>query len=77
MKSISELLVEFNDPPYTRERYDADRSRVLARLTEKHGVEGEELRQLIAAHRYIHTEEDPEEEYLHLWAVSSEMGWPL
>ena len=61
-KTIKELLAEF-DPEgkhaYTRERFDADRARLVARLCEKHNIAEAEIDALIREHRYVHTDEDP------------------
>jgi hypothetical protein len=76
-ESINELLVEFGDEPYTRERYDADLARVLAVLCAKHGVTTRaEVHEIIREHRYEHSAEDPEDDYIGLMAMARTMGWP-
>jgi hypothetical protein len=76
-KTIEELLDECSDAPYTREQYDVDLARVLAVLCAKHGVTTRaEVHEIIRAHRYEHSDEDPEDEYIQLMAVSRTMGWP-
>lgn len=75
-QTINELLVELDHEPYTRERYDADFARVLARLCEKHGVTTHaEVRQIIREHRYAHSGEDPEQDYIELMALARSTGW--
>jgi hypothetical protein len=75
-QTIEELLAEFDDEPYTRERYNKDFARVLARLCEKHNVTTQaEVHEIIREHRYTHTAEDPEDEYISLMAISDHMGW--
>lgn len=77
MKTINELLVEFGSARYTREQYDEDFARILARLCEKHGVSTQaEVDEIIRGHHYVHTEEDPEDEYIKLMAIADVMGWP-
>lgn len=73
---IKETLAEFEDEPYTRAQFDKDLARVLVRLCEKHGLTTRaEVHALVAEHRYTHSNEDPEEDYLQLMAVASHMGW--
>lgn len=75
-ETIEELLAEFGDEPYTREQYDKDFARVLARLCEKHGVATRaEIDLIIREHCYEHTAEDPEDEYIALMALARATGW--
>lgn len=76
-KSIKELLVEFADPSheYTRERFNADRARLVARLCEKHKIAASEIESLIREHRYEHTAEDPEDEWIQIMAFARVAGW--
>lgn len=60
--SIEKLLEEFGDPEYTQEQFNADRARLLAVLSAKHGVAESEVDLLIREHRYTHSAEDPEDE---------------
>jgi hypothetical protein len=63
--------------PYTREQYDKDFVRVLARLCEKHGVTTQaEVHEIIRTHAYEHSGEDPEEDYIELMACARATGWP-
>ena len=62
-QTLEELLAEFNDV-YTREQFEADRSRLLSQLCAKHGITEPEVDILIRAHRYVHSAEDPEDEYI-------------
>lgn len=74
-KTIHELLEEFGDPPYTQEQFEADRARLLARICAKHGIEESEVDALIREHRYVHTAEDPEDEYMQLMTIARHVGW--
>ena len=75
-ETIEELLVEFGDAPYTRAQSDKDFARVLARLCEKHGVTTRaEVHEIIREHRYEHSGEDPEEDYINLMAIARATGW--
>lgn len=76
MSDIDRLLEEFADP-YTREQFEADRKRVLARICEKHGIAENEVIELIREHRYEHDSEDIEDEYIQLLAIARHTGWPL
>lgn len=71
--AIEGLLVHCE--PYTREEFDADRRRLLARLSSKHCVPESELPQLIREHRYEHSGEDPEDEYIQVMAFGRFAGW--
>lgn len=75
---MEELLAEF-DPEgkhvFTRERFDADRKRLAARLCEKHGITEDEIDALIREHRYEHTDEDPEEEWMEIMSFARVAGW--
>jgi hypothetical protein len=73
-QTIEELLAEFGDV-YTREQFEADRTRLLARLCEKHGIMEPEIDVLIKEHRYIHSVEDPEDEYIEIMALARHEGW--
>lgn len=72
--SIEALLAESGEP-YTRERFEADHERIVARLCEKHGVTEAEIPALIAEHRYVHTAEDPEQEWIEAMAFARAAGW--
>lgn len=74
--SIIEEIIRLSEP-YTREQFDAKRTRVLARLCDKHGITEAEIEPLIREHRYTHSEEDIEEEYIELAAIARTCGWPL
>lgn len=73
--TMEEFLKEFGDP-YTREQYDQDLARVVSILCAKHGISESEIEPLIAAHRYVHTAEDPEEDWIGLMAFADVAGWP-
>jgi hypothetical protein len=75
MSSIDDLIEEFDDAPYTRERFDADRARLIAVLCAKHGVAASEVDTLIKEHRYAHSFEDPEDEYIQIMALARAAGW--
>jgi len=72
--SMEDLLTELSEP-YTREQFEEDRSRIIARLCAKHGVSEAELPALIREHRYEHSSEDPEDEYIQLMAIARATGW--
>lgn len=74
MQSIEDLLAECSEP-YTREQFDADRTRVVARICEKHGISEPEVSALIREHRYVHDAEDIEDEYIQLMAMGRAAGW--
>jgi hypothetical protein len=75
-KTIDELLEEFGDAPYSREQHAEDFARVLARLREKHDVTTQsEVDEIVREHRYAHTAEDPEDEYIQLMAIARVTGW--
>lgn len=76
-KKLKELLAEFADPmhEYTRERFDADRARLVARLCAKHSIAESEIDLLIREHRYEHTAEDPEDEWIQIMAFARVAGW--
>ena len=77
-KTIEELLAEL-DPEgkheYTRELFDADRARLVVRLCEKHNITEAEIEALIREHRYVHTAEDPEEEWMGIMTLAKVAGW--
>ena len=74
-QSIEELLAEFADAVYTRERFMTDRTRLLARLCEKHSITEPEVDALIREHRYVHSAEDPEHEYIWIMGIARHEGW--
>lgn len=73
--TIEQLLEEFSDEAYTREQFDADRARLTARLCSKHGITEPEIAALLREHRYEHSGEDPEDEYMHVMAMGRSAGW--
>lgn len=73
--SIEGLLAEFSDLEYTRERFEADRDRLVARLCGKHGISATEIDALIREHRYQHSGEDPEEEYMQVMTMGRAARW--
>lgn len=74
-KTINELLEEFDDPPYTEEQFKRDWARVTARICEKHGIAESEIETLIREHRYQHSAEDIEDEWIQLASSARHMGW--
>ncbi len=72
---IDDLFDEDDLGLYTRERFEADRTRLLTRLCAKHGIETSEVDTLIRDHRYEHSEEDPEDEYIAVMALGHAAGW--
>ena len=75
MNNIDDLLKEFGDPEYTREQFNEDRARLLARLCAKHNVTEPEVDALIRDHNYTHSAEDPEDEYIQIMAMARAAGW--
>lgn len=73
--TIEELLEEFGTAVYTREQFEADLARLLAVLCAKHGVAESEVDSLIKEHRYEHSFEDPEDEYIQIMAMGRHAGW--
>lgn len=73
--SIEELLEEFADEPYTREQFEADRARLRALICAKHGIEDAEVDALIREHRYVHSAEDLEDQYIQVMAMGRCAGW--
>jgi hypothetical protein len=77
-KSITDLLAEFNDGNshvYTHERFEADRKRLLERISTKHGIPESDVERLIREHDYEHSGEDPEDEYIGIMAFAHHAGW--
>jgi hypothetical protein len=73
-QTLEELLAEVTDV-YTREQFMADRTRLLARLCAKHGISEPEIDMLIREHRYVHSVEDPEDEYIQIMELARHEGW--
>ena len=74
MTSIEELLINCSEV-YTREQFDADHKRVVARICAKHGIAESEVDELIREHRYEHDAEDIEDEYIQIMAMARHAGW--
>lgn len=72
--TIEQLLEEFSNV-YTREEFEADRARLTARLCDKHGIAEAEIDALLREHRYEHSGEDPEDEYMQVMAMGRHAGW--
>ena len=75
MPSMEQLLEEFGASEYTREQFEADRVRLLAVISAKHGIAESEVDLLIREHRYTHSFEDPEDEYIQIMAMARGAGW--
>lgn len=75
MGDIERLVEELGIPEYTRDRFEADRARLIAQLCTKHAIEESELASLIREHRYTHSAEDPEDEYMQVIAMGRAGGW--
>ena len=73
-QTLEELLAEFGHV-YTQEQFTADRTRLLARLCEKHGITEPEVDALIKEHRYVHSVEDLEDEYIEIMTIARYVGW--
>jgi hypothetical protein len=74
-QTFEELAAELGLDEYTREHFEADRARILAVLCTKHGVTASEVDTLIEEHRYVHSAEDPEDEYIWIMAMARSAGW--
>ena len=70
--TIEELLTECI---YTRQQFEADRTRIVARICEKHGIAESEIERLIARHDYVHDAEDIELEWIEMRALARHAGW--
>jgi hypothetical protein len=70
--SVEQLLEEFGDE-YMREQFEADRVRLRARICTKRGID--DVDALIREHRYVHSAEDLEDEYIHVIAMGRAAGW--
>lgn len=75
-RTIEELLACAGEPT-TREEWQADVDRIIDRLCEKHGITEPEIEGLIREHRYQHSGEDPEDEWIWLAAAARAAGWPM
>jgi hypothetical protein len=75
MGDLEQLVEELGVDEYTRERFEADRTRLIARLCAKHAIEESEIASLIREHRYTHSAEDPEDEYMQVIAMGCAAGW--
>jgi hypothetical protein len=73
-QTLEELLAEFGCV-YTQEQFTADRARLLARLCAKHDITEPEVDVLIREHRYVHSAEDPEDEYIEIMELARHEGW--
>ena len=74
-QTIEDLLADIGDH-YTREQYDEEFARVLKRLCEKHGVTTHaEVNAIVSEHRYEHSGEDPEQDYIELAVMAQHCGW--
>ena len=75
MPSMEQRLEKFGDPEYTREQFEADRVRLVSVLCAKHDIAESEVDVLIREHRYTHSYEDPEDEYIQIMAMARVAGW--
>lgn len=75
MPTMEHLLEEFSDSPYMKEQFRADFARVVARICAKHSITEPEVDALIREHRYTHSAEDIEDEYIQLMAIGRHTGW--
>ena len=72
---IEEMIAKGGFREYTREKFEKDRARLIARLCEKHGIEESALDSLIREHRYTHSAEDPEDDYMEIMEMGRAAGW--
>jgi len=75
VSNIDDLLEDID--PYTRDQFDTDYARIVARLCEKHGISSDEIDALIREHRYEHSGEDPEQEYIEIMTMARVAGWEV
>lgn len=75
MGDIDELLdgVEL----YTKEQFDADNARITEVICAKHGIAPSEIEALIREHRYEHSSEDPEQEWIEIMTFARRAGWEV
>jgi hypothetical protein len=74
-QTIEERIAELGIEEYTRERFEADRARLLAAICAKHGIAESEVDALIREHHYEHSFADPEDEYIGIMAMAHHAGW--
>ncbi len=67
-ETIEELIA--HSEPYTREQIEADRVRLRAAIAAKHGIAESEVDALIREHRYEHSADDIEDEYIGVLAFA-------
>jgi hypothetical protein len=76
MNDVETMIEEFgSSEEYTREKFEADRARLVAVICAKHGIAESEVDTLIREHRYVHSEEDPEDEYIQIMGMARTAGW--
>lgn len=75
MTDLNALIDELDVPEYTPERFRADRARLLTALAAKHKIAESDVDALIAEHRYTHSVEDLEDEYIQIMESARYMGW--
>jgi hypothetical protein len=75
MNDLEKLIGEIGVSEYTRDQFEADRAQLLARICAKHGIAESEVDALIAEHRYVHSAEDLEDEYIGVMAIGRHAGW--
>jgi hypothetical protein len=74
-KTIEDLIAEGGVDAYTREQFEEDRARLLVAIAAKHGIAESEVEALIKEHRYEHSAEDLEDEYIQAMAMARGAGW--
>lgn len=73
MNIIGDLLESV--PVYTREEFEVDHARVVAAICAKHGITEDEVPKLIREHRYEHTFDCPEDEWIEIMTFARHAGW--
>lgn len=71
----AEVIAALGIDEYTREQFEADRARLLTAIAAKHGIAESEVDVLIKEHRYEHSAEDLEDEYIQAMAMARGAGW--
>ncbi len=60
---------------YTRAQFESASKRLAWEIAFKHDIGIHEVDDLIREHRYIHTADCPEDEYLELMSFAKAVGW--
>lgn len=76
VSTINELLKEWgNADVHTREEFNADHARIVAAIAAKHGIAESEVAALVREHRYQHSADGIEDEYIQAVCFARSAGW--